>query len=122
MGVAAIFATRLLNGNAPRVFEDGRQMRDFVSVQDAVHATLLAAGCSRADGRALNIGSGEPTAVREIAVALARALKTELAPVLTGKHRAGDIRHCFADIAAARDLLGYVPRISLAAGVKNLVE
>ena len=121
-GVAAIFASRLLNGNPPLVFEDGKQMRDFLSVHDAVEATLLAAERAEADGCALNVGSGQPTSVSEVAAALARALKTGLAPVLTGKHRSGDIRHCFADITAARRLLGYVPQVSLAAGLEDLVE
>ena len=121
-GVAAIFASRLMNGNAPLVFEDGKQMRDFLSVHDAVQATLLAAERSEADGLAVNVGSGQPTSVREVASALARALKTDLAPSLTGKYRAGDIRHCFADIAAARRLLGYVPQVSLADGLEDLVK
>ncbi|HEY6273084.1 MAG TPA: NAD-dependent epimerase/dehydratase family protein [Terriglobales bacterium] len=121
-GVAAIFASRLLNGNAPLVFEDGKQMRDFLSVHDAVQATLLAADRPEADGCALNVGSGQPTSVCEVASALARALKTDLAPALTGKHRSGDIRHCFADIAAARRALGYIPQVSLASGLDDLVK
>ncbi len=121
-GVAAIFASRLLNGNAPFIFEDGRQMRDFVNVADAVQATLLAIEHVEADGRALNIGSGEPVSIREVAASLAVALKSETAPELTGKYRAGDIRHCFADISAAKKLLGYAPRISLSQGVHELVR
>jgi dTDP-L-rhamnose 4-epimerase len=121
-GVAAIFASRLLNGNAPLVFEDGKQMRDFLSVHDAVQATLLAAERTEADGCALNVGSGQPTSVCEVASALARALQTDVTPALTGKHRSGDIRHCFADISAARKLLGYVPQVSLAAGLEELVK
>jgi dTDP-L-rhamnose 4-epimerase len=121
-GIAAIFASRLLNGNAPLVFEDGRQMRDFLSVHDAVQATLLAMERPEADGRALNVGSGEPVSILEVAVALAAALHVEVAPELTGKVRSGDIRHCFADVSAARKLLGYSPRVSLAHGVDELVS
>lgn len=121
-GVAAIFASRLLNGNAPLVFEDGRQMRDFVSVADAVQATLLAMERAEADGLALNVGSGEPVAIREVAATIARALRSETAPELTGKYRSGDIRHCFADLSAAKRLLGYAPRVSLARGVDELVR
>lgn len=121
-GVAAIFASRLLNGNAPLVFEDGMQMRDFLSVHDAVQATLLAMERHPADGRALNVGSGEAVSIREVAATLGRALESEVAPELTGKHRSGDIRHCFADIGAARKLLGYVPQVSLAEGVEDLVR
>jgi dTDP-L-rhamnose 4-epimerase len=121
-GVAAIFASRLLNGNAPLVFEDGRQMRDFVNVADAVQATLLAMKSPEAGGQALNVGSGEPVSIREVAAALAGALESETAPELTGKYRSGDIRHCFADIAAARKTLGYAPRIGLVQGVNELVR
>lgn len=120
-GVAAIFASRLLNGNAPLVFEDGRQMRDFVNVADAVQATLLAIESRQADGKALNIGSGNPVSIREVAAALTCALESETSPELTGKYRSGDIRHCFADISAAKQLLGYAPRISLAQGMDEFV-
>lgn len=120
-GVAAIFASRLLNGKQPLVFEDGKQMRDFVSVYDVVQANLLAMRESGADGTALNIGSGEPISICEVAAALAEALETEIAPELTEKFRAGDIRHCFGDISAARKLLGYAPQVRFADGVKDLV-
>ncbi len=121
-GVAAIFASRLLNGKAPLVFEDGAQRRDFVSVHDVVLANLLAMQRSEADGMALNIGSGQPIAIREIAEILARELVGGLPAKLTGKYRAGDIRHCFADISAAARLLGYKPRIPFAEGIRELVE
>lgn len=121
-GVAAIFASRLLNGNPPLVFEDGKQMRDFVSVQDVAQANLLAMQKSGADGMALNIGSGEPISIREVAAALASALGTEIVAELTGKYRAGDIRHCFGDISAARKYLQYEPQVRFTEGVKGLVE
>jgi len=126
-GVAAIFAARLLNRRPPLVFEDGMQMRDFVSVHDVVAANLLALERSAADGMALNIGSGDAISIREVAVALARALERDepgetIAPQITGKHRAGDIRHCFADISAARRTLGYEPKHHFNQGVGELVE
>ena len=120
-GVAAIFAARLLNGNHPLVFEDGKQMRDFVSVHDAVRANLLAMERSEADGRALNIGSGEAISIREVAMALSSALEIYIPAELTGKYRAGDIRHCFGDISVARTLLGYQPAVRFAEGLKELV-
>jgi dTDP-L-rhamnose 4-epimerase len=120
-GVAAIFASRLLNGKPPLVFEDGEQMRDFVSVYDVVQANLLAMERSEGDGMALNIGSGEPISIREVSAALAEALDTDIRAELTEKFRAGDIRHCFGDITASRTLLGYKPRVRFADGVKDLV-
>jgi len=121
-GEAAIFASRLLNGRAPLVFEDGGQMRDFVSVHDVVQANLLAMQRSEGDGMALNIGSGEPISIREIAAMLSHALGSNMAAEITGKYRAGDIRHCFADISAASRGLGYRPRVGFAEGIRELVE
>jgi dTDP-L-rhamnose 4-epimerase len=121
-GVAAIFASRLMNGNPPLIFEDGAQLRDFVSVEDVVRANLLAMESSRADGMALNIGSGEPISIREVAAELARAMDSEIEAELTQKYRAGDVRHCFADISAARKFLGYKPEVRFADGLKDLVE
>lgn len=121
-GVAAIFASRFMNGNPPLVFEDGAQLRDFVSVEDVVRANLLAMESSNADGMALNIGSGEPISIREVSAELARAMDSEIAAELTQKYRAGDVRHCFADISAARKFLGYAPQVRFADGLKDLVE
>jgi len=121
-GVAAIFASRFINGNRPLIFEDGAQLRDFVSVEDVVRANLLAMQVSQADGMALNIGSGEPISILEVAAELARAMDSEIAAELTQKYRAGDVRHCFADISAARKFLGYVPQVRFANGVKDLVQ
>jgi len=122
-GVLAIFASRLLNGRRPLVFEDGRQRRDFVSVLDVAQACLLALDSSAAAGQAINIGSGSSFAIAEIAERLARVLeREELAPELTGSYRMGDIRHCFADIGRARELLGYQPSVEFDAGLGELAE
>jgi dTDP-L-rhamnose 4-epimerase len=121
-GVAAIFASRLMNGNQPMIFEDGRQLRDFVSVRDVVRANLLAMETSQADGMALNVGSGEPISIREVAAELAHAMDSGLPAELTQKYRAGDVRHCFADISAASRFLGYTPAVRFADGLKDLVQ
>ena len=121
-GVLAIFASRLLNRNRPVIFEDGLQRRDFVHVGDVVRACRLALESSCADA-AVNIGSGRAVTVREISEKLALALgRNDAEPEITGKFRAGDIRHCFADIGEARRLLGYTPRISLEEGLKELTR
>lgn len=122
-GVLANFASRLLNGKPPLVYEDGLQRRDFVSVRDVVDACVLALDAPGAVGRALNIGSGQSRSVREVARALSRALgRGDIEPEITGKHRVGDIRHCFADISAARAALGYRPRVTLEEGLAELAE
>ncbi len=121
-GVAAIFASRLLNGNKPLIFEDGEQMRDFVSVKDIVHANLLAMECQKADGMALNIGSGRPISICEVANVLAQALEVDWGVEVTSKYRAGDIRHCFADISKAARVLGYTPKVDFTDGIRELTE
>ncbi len=110
-GVLAIFASRLLNDNRPIVFEDGLQKRDFVHVSDVARACRLAMEVANPGGRVFNIGSGDSFTVRHIAGRLADILgKSHIEPEITGRFRVGDIRHCFADILLARELLGYRPR------------
>ncbi len=112
-GVLAIFASRLLNGQRPMVFEDGAQRRDFVHVEDVARAFLLALDEPRADGGVFNIGSGQSVSVAEVATSFAGAMnRADLAPEITQQARTGDIRNCFADISHARDLLGFHPRRS----------
>ncbi len=119
-GVAAIFASRLLNRQAPLVFEDGQQSRDFVHVSDIVQGIELALVNERADSVALNLGTGRPTTVLEVAGYLARELDIPLEPEIIGQFRHGDIRHCYGDIQVARDLLEYEPRVGLAEGFREL--
>ncbi len=121
-GVLAIFASRLLNDRAPRVFEDGRQRRDFVSVHDVARAFALALERDGADGQAVNVGSGESISVGELGELLARTLGKEIAPEVTGDFRVGDIRHCFADLTRAKEALGFEPQVSLADGIAELAE
>ena len=121
-GVAAIFAARLLNGHAPMVFEDGQQQRDFVSVHDIVRANLLALSRSEANGLAINIGSGSPVSIAKVAEVLGASLGVRCEAEITEKYRAGDIRHCFADISMARRVLGYEPQYQFADGIGELTE
>jgi len=122
-GVLAIFASRLLNGNPPLIFEDGRQMRDFVHVSDVANACRLALEVPEADGQVFNIGSGRQYTVLEIARAMAEVTgREDLRPEVTGKYRVGDIRHCFADITLAQKVLGYQPRIPLDRGLVELAS
>jgi len=121
-GVLAIFASRLLNGNAPLIFEDGRQRRDFVSVYDIAQACRLALEVPGAAGRAFNVGSGTPYTIREVAALLSAILGKTIEPDICGKYRVGDIRHCFADISESREVLGYEPRVTLEDGLVELAE
>ncbi|HEY0681359.1 MAG TPA: NAD-dependent epimerase/dehydratase family protein [Steroidobacter sp.] len=120
-GVLAIFASRCLNGNPPLIFEDGMQRRDFVSVRDVARACQLAL-TTTAVGETFNIGSGEPRTVLEVATSVIDAVNARVEPVITGKCRCGDIRHCFADITKAGRLLGYSPKVRFEEGLLELSE
>jgi dTDP-L-rhamnose 4-epimerase len=122
-GVLAIFASRLLNGNPPLVYEDGQQRRDFVSVLDVAEACRLTMERPASAGLVLNVGSGRSYSIREIAERVAEATgRTDLRPAVTGKYRVGDIRHCFADIGRAREVLGYEPTVTLERGLAELAD
>ena len=121
-GVAAIFASRLLNGRPPILFEDGRQSRDFVHVGDIAAGVEAALEPGRGDLRAINLGTGRPTSVVEVAEALARRLGADVEPELRQSWRAGDIRHCVGDIALARRELGYEPAVGFDEGMTELAE
>lgn len=121
-GVLAIFASRLMNGRAPLVYEDGLQRRDFVSVYDVARAAALALESEAAEGQVLNIGSGRAMGIGEVAERIATAMgKPDIDAELTGKYRMGDVRHCFADIDAARHALGYEPIVPFEKGLEGLV-
>jgi len=120
-GVAAIFASRLLNGRPPGVFEDGLQRRDFVHIRDVVAALVAALEPAAGAGAALNVGSGRPVTVLDVADALARGLGVEIEPEIRNEFRAGDVRHCFPDIALARRELGYEPAVGFEEGMTELV-
>jgi dTDP-L-rhamnose 4-epimerase len=118
-GVAAIFRSALERGEAPRVFEDGGQRRDFVSVNDVAAANVAALERSAPDGgdvRTYNVGSGTPRTVLELAAALAEAIGGP-APVVTGEYRLGDVRHVTADSSRLRAELGWAPAVEFPVGL-----
>jgi dTDP-L-rhamnose 4-epimerase len=120
-GVLAIFASRLLNGQGPMIFEDGRQRRDFVHVEDVARAFVLALDHPDAPGEVFNIGSGEDRDVIEVATLLAEAMgRPDLKPVIAGKQRLGDIRHCIPDLTKARTVLGYQAQQDFREGLVDL--
>ena len=122
-GVLAIFASRFLSGNPPLIFEDGEQQRDFVNVHDLARACRLALEVPEAAGEVINVGSGRPITVRQVAAEMAETLDfSGIEPQVTGKYRVGDIRHCFADISKARQVLGYEPQVSFRDGLVELAE
>ena len=122
-GVMAIFSSRLLNNRPPLIFEDGNQQRDFVHVKDVAAACRLALEVPGSNQEVFNIGSGEHYTISSLARILAKTMdKEEIEPEITGEYRVGDIRHCFADISKANEILGYSPKMSLEAGMKELAD
>ncbi|MBN2054047.1 NAD-dependent epimerase/dehydratase family protein [bacterium] len=123
-GVAAIFSSRVLNGNPPVVYEDGAQSRDFVHVTDIVQANILSMQKREADYQVFNVGSGRSVTIRRVGELLIERLApgSGLAPVLTNKFREGDVRHCFADIGKISATLGYRPRVQFEQGIEDLTE
>jgi dTDP-L-rhamnose 4-epimerase len=107
-GVAAIFASSLAAGRSPRVFEDGGQLRDFVHVRDVARANVIALTSDQVPAGALNVASGTPRGVGEMARALADAAGPAAPrPVVTGDYRLGDVRHVFASVERASRMLGF---------------
>jgi dTDP-L-rhamnose 4-epimerase len=121
-GVAAIWLSRLLNGKQPIVFEDGGQLRDFVSIHDVVDCLVLMLEKPGADYLPVNIGSGETITILDIAKLLTRLLGVSIEAQVTQTGRKFDIRHNTADISRARQTLGYAPKISLEEGFAELIE
>jgi dTDP-L-rhamnose 4-epimerase len=121
-GVAAIFLSRLLNDKQPMIFEDGGQLRDFVSVRDVVDCLMLMIETNGADQLPVNIGSGSHISILELARLLAGLLRKDIEPDTTQQGRKFDIRHCFADIERARETLGYAPVVSLEEGMAELIK
>ncbi len=119
-GVAAIFASRLLNNKAPVIFEDGLQSRDFVHVSDVVQANLLAMDNDGMAFKAFNVGTSQPVTILDVADTLGRQLEIERDVEIVEDYRAGDIRHCYSDIEYIQSF-GYRPRRTFNDGMKDLV-
>ena len=121
-GMLTEYASRLLQGLPVHLFEDGYQQRDFVSVYDVARAFRQALESPGARGETFNVGSGRPYTFWTVTDRLAAITRRQdLSPEVTGTSRVGDIRHCIADISRAREVLGYEPKVSLEAGLLDLV-
>ena len=107
-GVGAIFASRLLNSKPPLVFEDGGQSRDFIHVRDIAQGCLLAIESNSSDGEVFNLGTGRKLSIMDVGRAIARELGSPVDDfIVNNQYRAGDIRHCYADISRAEKILDF---------------
>ncbi len=120
-GVIAIFATRILNGQAPVLYEDGEQTRDFCFVEDVAEANFLAATHDALDGLSVNVGSGQATSIRMVAAMVARALDSDAVPIARGEFRPGEIRYLTSDISRITSI-GYRPTVGIETGIRRYVN
>lgn len=121
-GILSIFSNLMLNGQAVNIFEDGKESRDFVYIDDVVQATLLGIEYPHFINEAFNIGTGTPTTVLEVAKTLQELYATKVPIEVTGNFRIGDIRHNAADIRKATKILGYIPQTDFLTGVTAFAE
>ena len=120
-GITSIFSTRILSGKPPVIYEDGRQSRDFIFVEDVARANLCAAESEAADGQAFNVGTGVATTVVDFVGLLNQTYGTEVTPALRGEFRPGDFRHLSTDAGKLR-ALGWVPQVTLAEGLRRYAD
>lgn len=121
-GILSIFSTQILNGNALNIFEDGKETRDFVYIDDVVEATILGVESDNANFEVFNVGSGIPTDVLTVAKTLINNYKKKVDIQITGNYRLGDIRHNYADLAKINRLLGFKPMTSFEKGIKRFTD
>lgn len=121
-GILSIFSTRIKNRNGINIFEDGHETRDFVYIDDVVDATILGIEKEEANGHVFNVGTGVATDVLTVAKTLIKELGIDVPITISGNYRLGDIRHNYADISLARNLLGFEPKWNFANGISAFVK
>lgn len=121
-GILSIFSTRIRNGNGINIFEDGKETRDFVYIDDVVDATILGIEKEEANGHVFNVGTGVATDVLTVARTLIEKYEIDVPVTISGNFRLGDIRHNYADIIAARTILGFEPKWSFSDGIGEFVK
>lgn len=121
-GILSIFSTRIKNHNGINIFEDGKETRDFVYIEDVVDATILGLEVPEANGHVLNVGTGVATDVLTVANTLCEKYDILVPITVSGNYRLGDIRHNYADITLARQILGFEPKWSFSDGIEQFTK
>lgn len=121
-GILSIFSTQIKNSNGINIFEDGKETRDFVFISDVVDATVLGIEKETANNQVFNVGTGVATDVITVATELSNNYGIQVPITISGNYRLGDIRHNYADITKARQLLGFEPKISFKEGLKQFTD
>jgi len=117
-GILSIFSTRISNGRHIDIYEDGRESRDFVYIDDVVDATCAALLKPEASNQVIGVGSGVATDVMTVARSLVLCLGREVPLRVTGAFRVGDVRHNFADLSKAANVLGFFPKVPFESGIQ----
>jgi len=121
-GILSIFSTQIKNGNGINIFEDGKETRDFVFISDVVDATVLGIEKETANNQVFNVGTGVATDVITVATELSKNYGIQVPITISGNYRLGDIRHNYADISKAKQLLGFEPKVSFQEGLKQFTD
>ena len=121
-GILSIFSTQIRNGNGIQIFEDGKETRDFVFIDDVVNATILGIEKEKANNEIFNVGTGVATDVLTVAKTLIEAYKKDVKIKVTGKFRLGDIRHNYADMSKIKDLLQFEPQVFFEEGIQKFTK
>ena len=121
-GILSIFSTQIKNGNGINIFEDGKETRDFVFINDVVDATILGIEKDAADGEVFNVGTGVATDVISVATNLIKNYGVDVPLTISGYYRLGDIRHNYADLTKIKSKLGFEPKYSIEAGLKEFTN
>ena len=121
-GILSIFSTQIKNANGINIFEDGKETRDFVFISDVVDATVLGIEKETANNQVFNVGTGVATDVITVATELSKNYGIQIPITISGNYRLGDIRHNYADISKAKQLLGFEPKISFQEGLKQFTD
>lgn len=121
-GILSIFSTQIKNGNSINIFEDGKESRDFVFVDDVVDATILGIEKEEANNQIFNVGTGQPTDVITVAKSLISNYGIDVPIVISGNYRLGDIRHNYADLTKIKAKLGFSPKFSFEQGLKKFTD
>jgi dTDP-L-rhamnose 4-epimerase len=121
-GILSIFSTQIKNNKGINIFEDGKESRDFVFIDDVVAATILGIENDKANGQVFNVGTGVPTSVFEVANTLIQHYGIDVPLKITGEYRMGDIRHNYADLSKINSLLGFTPAVSFNEGIQKFCE
>jgi len=121
-GILSIFSTQIKNGNGLTIFEDGKESRDFVYIDDVVDATIVGLENSAADNKIFNVGTGVATSVLTVANELIKNYKIEVPITISGNYRLGDIRHNYADLTKIESQLGFKPKVDFQQGLQKFTD